>query len=151
MTEVEVSVEVEASPERVWEVIADPTNLPHWNRHIVRVVGVPATGLAEGVRYVAEMRFMAVHAKVPAVVLAWDPPRRATIRLFGLLEATVRSTVEPLESGRSLLEHVVEFRFRGPFGNLAARSLRLFGGAQHALRHGTLAQKREIETGLRPA
>lgn len=148
-TRVEVALEIEAPPERVWEVISDPTNLPHWNRHIVRVLGVPESGLAEGVRYVTEMRFMAVRAKVAAIVLAWDPPRRSAIRLFGLLEATIESTVEPLEGGRSRLQHIVEYRFRGPFGSLAARSLRMVGGAQHALRHGTLAQKREIETGSR--
>ena len=47
---------------------------------------------------------------------------------------------------------MVEYRFRGgPLGELVAGSLRLVGGAQFALRHGTLAQKREIESGRRPA
>ena len=59
---VSVTVEVEAPPERVWEVVANPANLPHWNRHIVRVSGVPEGGLAQGVAYVSEMRFVAVHA-----------------------------------------------------------------------------------------
>jgi uncharacterized protein YndB with AHSA1/START domain len=149
VTVVSVAVDVGAPPERVWEVISNPANLPHWNRHIVRVVGVPEGGLARGVVYVSEMRFMGVHAKVAAEVLEWEPPRRAAIRLSGLLDATVTSTVEPIGDGRSRLEHVVEYRFRGgPFGDLAAHSLRLFGGAQYALRHGTLAQKREIETGF---
>ena len=149
MTVVSVTVDVGAPPERVWEVVSNPVNLPHWDRHIVRVLGVPEGGLARGVAYVTEMRFMAVHAKVAAEVLEWEPPRRSAIRLSGLLDATVTSTVEPLGDGGSRLEHVVEYRFRGgPFGDLAARSLRLVGGAQYALRHGTLAQKREIETGL---
>lgn len=152
VTVVTVSVEVDAPPERVWDVVSDPVNLPHWDKHIVRVVGVPPGGLAEGVRYVTEMRFMAVHTRVRAEVLEWDPPRRSAIRLSGLLEATVTSTVEPLGDGRSRLEHVVEYGFRGgPFGGLAARSLRLVGGAQYALRHGTLAQKREIESRLPPS
>ena len=150
VTVVSVTVEVEAPPEDVWEVIANPANLPHWDRHIVRVLGVPEGGLARGVDYVTEMRFMAVHAKVAAEVLEWDPPRRSAIRLSGLLDATVTSTVEGLGGGRSQLEHVVEYRFRGgPFGDIVARSLRLVGGAQYALRRGTLAQKREIETGRR--
>ncbi len=149
VTTVSVSVDVDAPPERVWAVISDPANLPHWNRHIVRVVGVPATGLALGVRYVTEMRFMAVRAKVRAEVLEWDPPRRASILLTGVLDATVTSTVEPRGAGRSRLEHVVEYRFRGgPVGELVASSLRLVGGAQYALRHGTQAQKVEIESGV---
>lgn len=146
MNVVSVEVEVDAPPEAVWEVVSDPRNLPHWDRHIVRVTGVPATGLAEGLRYVTEMRFMAFHARVGAEVLEWEPPRRATIRLSGILDATVTSTVDPLGDGRSRLEHVVRYRFRGgPFGEIAARSLALVGGDHYALRHGTLAQKREIE------
>jgi len=146
MNVVSVEVEVDAPPEAVWVVISDPRNLPHWDRHIVRVTGVPASGLTEGLRYVTEMRFMAFHARVRAEVLEWEPPWRSTIRLSGILEATVTSTVEPLGDGRSRLEHVIEYRFRGgPLGDLAAKSLSLVGGDHYALRHGTLAQKREIE------
>ncbi|HEX6231231.1 MAG TPA: SRPBCC family protein [Actinomycetota bacterium] len=146
MTVVSVEVEIDAPPEAVWEVVSDPRNLPHWDRHIVGVRGVPATGLAEGLRYVTDMRFMALHARVRAQVLEWDPPTRSTIRLSGILNATVTSTVEALGDGRSRLEHVVEYRFRGgPLGDLAAKSLSFVGGDHLALRHGTLAQKREIE------
>ena len=146
MTVVTASIEIDAPAERVWEIISDPRNLPHWDRHIVRVTGVPEEGLSEGVRYVTEMRFMAVRAKVRAIVLEWEPPRRATFHLMGLLDATVTSTIEPLGEARSRLEHVVEYSFRGgPLGEIAARSLRLVGGAQFALRHGIARQKREIE------
>jgi uncharacterized protein YndB with AHSA1/START domain len=146
MSVVTVSVEVDAPAERVWEAISDPRNLPQWDRHIARVEGAPASGLREGTRYVTEMKFMGVRAKIRVQVLEWDPPRRAKFRLRGVLEGTVTSTVEPIGSGRSRLEHVVDYRFKGgPIGALAARSLRLVGGAQFALRHGTLAQKREIE------
>jgi hypothetical protein len=150
VTVVSVSMEIDAPPERVWEVISNPANLPHWDRHVVRVHGIPATGLEEGSTYLTEMRFFSVRANVFGEVLEWDPPRRSAIRLTGLLDATVTSTVLSLGEGRSLLEHVVEYRFRGgPFGDLAARSLRLVGGPQYALRRGTLAQKHEIETGRR--
>jgi uncharacterized membrane protein len=146
MSVVTVSVEVDAAAERVWEVISDPRNLPQWDRHIVHVDGVPATGLREGTRYVTEMRFMGVRANIRAQVLEWNPPRRATFQLRGVLEGRVTSTVEPLGPDRCRLEHIVDYRFKGgPIGALAARSLRLVGGARFALRRGTLAQKREIE------
>ncbi|MEX2202911.1 MAG: SRPBCC family protein [Actinomycetota bacterium] len=146
MSVVTISVEVDAPAERVWEATSDPRNLPQWDRHIVRVEGVPATGLREGTRYVTEMRFMGVRAKIRVQVLEWDPPRRAKFQLRGVLEGTVTSTVEPLGPDRSRLEHIVDYRFKGgPIGALAARSLRMVGGARYALRHGTLAQKREIE------
>lgn len=150
MTLVEFDIVVDAPPETVWEVISDPRNLPHWDRHIVRVDGVPPEGLSEGTRYSTEMRFMAFRTTVDGHVLEWDPPRRSAIRLTGLLDATVTSTVEPLAGDRSVLEHVIDYRFRGgPLGEVAARSLARVGGAHLALRHGTLAQKREIEARYR--
>jgi uncharacterized protein YndB with AHSA1/START domain len=146
MSVVTVSVKVDAPAERVWEVISDPRNLPQWDRHIAHVEGVPATGIREGTRYLTEMRFVGVRAKIRVQVLEWDPPRRAKFRLQGVLEGTVTSTIEPLGPDRSRLEHEVDYRFKGgPIGALAARSLRMVGGARYALRRGTLAQKREIE------
>jgi uncharacterized protein YndB with AHSA1/START domain len=148
LTIVSFAVDVDAPPERVWEVVSDPGNLPHWDRHVERVSGVPPEGLSAGAHYRTEMRLLAVRGRVDAEVLDWDPPRRARIRLSGLVAATVTSTVEPLPGGRSRLEHTVEYRFRGgALGDLAATSLRLVGGAQYALRRGALAQKREIEGG----
>ena len=44
MSTAEFSVEIEASPERVWEVVSDPANIPHWERHVVSVK-VPDEGL----------------------------------------------------------------------------------------------------------
>lgn len=146
MSRVEFDCVVDAPPEAVWEVISDPRRLPHWDRHIVRVEDVPADGLQQGVRYTTELRFMALRTTIDGVVLEWDPPRRAKIRLEGLLDATVTSTIEELAGARCLLQHVIDYGFRGGlFGEVAARSLARVGGAHLALRHGTLAQKREIE------
>jgi len=117
-----------------------------------RVEGVPADGLRLGTRYMTEMRFMAFRTHVAGEVLEWDPPQLSVIRLKGLLDATVTSVVEELSGGRSLLEHTIDYRFRGgPLGELAARSLARMGGADLALRHGSLAQKREIEERFRRA
>jgi uncharacterized protein YndB with AHSA1/START domain len=147
---VEIDLVVEAPPETVWEVISDPRNLPHWNRHITKVEGVPAEGLRLGSRYLTEMRFLAFRTDVKGEVLEWDPPHYSVIRLTGLLDATVTSVIEELSGDRSLLEHSIEYRFRGgPLGELAARSLSRMGGATLALRRGTLAQKREIEERFR--
>ena len=145
-TSVEVLVEVEAPPERVWAIVSDPRKLSHWDRHVESVEGIPVSGLVEGVRYTTVMRFMAVRGRVDAEVVEFEPPHRSVIHLRGLLDATVTTTVEPLPGERSLLKHVVEYQFRGgAIGEFAARSLRMLGGPQHVLRHGTVAQKHEIE------
>lgn len=144
MTTVEFSVEVDAPPERVWEVTSEPANLPHWDRHI-ESVRVPPGGLGPGVRYEVTMRFMAFRTTVAAEVLEWEPPWRAVVRLSGLLEATVSSSIAALPHERSVLRHEITYRFRGPFGGIGARSIQAVGGSQMALKRGVLAQKREIE------
>ena len=144
MTTVEFSVEVDASPEATWQIASDPRNLPQWDRHIVRV-DLPEDGMKPGASYEVVMGLMGVHTTVRATVLEWEPPWRSTLRLSGLLEATVTTSVGTLPFDRSMLRHEVSFRFRGPFGRLGATGLNAMGGAQFALRRGVLAQKREIE------
>ncbi|HEX6844783.1 MAG TPA: SRPBCC family protein [Actinomycetota bacterium] len=144
MTTTEYSVEVDAPPSAVWDVTSDPRNLPHWDRHIVRVSS-PEGGLAAGVEYEVEMSFVGVRAIVPCVVLEWEPPFRSRIQLGGLLEATVTTSVASLPHERSVLRHEVSYVFKGPLGRFAAASVNAVGGAEFALRRGTLAQKREIE------
>jgi uncharacterized protein YndB with AHSA1/START domain len=146
MTSVDVSVEIDAPPDRVWKVTSDPANLPHWDRHI-EAVHVPPGGLGPGVRYDVVMRFMGLRTTVRAEVGEWEPPSRAVILLTGPLEARVATSIAPLPHDRSALRHMVEFRFNGPLGAVAAASLRAVGGARFALRRGTLAQKRGIESG----
>jgi uncharacterized membrane protein len=143
MTVVEFSVEVEAPAEAVWEVASDVNNLPQWDKHVVRV-RPPEVGMHEGARYEVDMGFMAVQTTVRATVLEWDPPWRSKIRLEGLLEAVVTTSVAPLHD-HSLLRHEIDYRFRGPLGGFGAMSLNALGGAHIALKRGVLAQKRQIE------
>jgi uncharacterized membrane protein len=148
MTVVRTAVEVDASPENVWAVVTDPANLPHWDRHIESVEAVPEAGLSPGATYVVVVRLIRVRARVKAEVLEWSPPSHARIRLSGAVDAIVDTAVEPLPNGRSLLRHEIDYRFKGgAFGRLAARSLRVVGGAGYELRHGTMAQKRDVEAG----
>lgn len=144
MTTVQFSVEIDAPPERVWQVTSDPANLPHWDKRI-ESVDVPEGGLRLGVRYGVLMRFMSLRTRVDAEVLEWEPPWRAVIRLSGLLEATVTTAIASLPYERSVLRHEITYRFRGLFGGIGAQSIQVLGGSQLALRRGVLAQKREIE------
>jgi carbon monoxide dehydrogenase subunit G len=145
MTVLKVEVEVDAPPDRVWEVVSDPRNLKTWDRHIIAVTGVPEDGLKVGTSYETEIRFMGVRTHVAAEVLEIDPPRYAKIRLHGLLDATVETWVEPIDGGRTKLRHRVDYRFRGgPLGDLGARVIRAMGGAS-LLKRGVQAQKRQAE------
>ncbi len=146
MTSVEFSVEVDAAPDQVWVVTSDPTNLPQWDRHVLRIR--PASpDMAVGTEYEVDMGFMAVQTTVKATVLEWERPWRARIKLHGLLDAVVTTSVASLPFDRSVLRQEVEYRFRGPLGNFGARGLNVLGGPHYALRRGVLAQKRQIELG----
>jgi hypothetical protein len=70
---VEVSVDVDAPPEKVWEVVSDPRNLPQWDRRISRVDGVPEDGLREGSEYETELRVLGAKARTTSKVI--ETPR----------------------------------------------------------------------------
>jgi uncharacterized protein YndB with AHSA1/START domain len=146
MSVIRASEIVDASPQDVWAVVSDPHNLPLWNRHIREVHDVPEHGLKEGTMYWTRVSFLGVSARVDAEVEEVDPPRFSRIRLTGPVEATVRTWINPAGSGRSRLEHEIEYHLRGgPVGELVARGLQTLG-ARSLLRRGTRAQKRQIES-----
>jgi carbon monoxide dehydrogenase subunit G len=146
MTRMSDSIEVDATPETVWRVVADPHNLTLWDRHIADVSGLPDGGLREGTRYTTEVRFMGARAHTISEVEELRAPAYARVRLEGVIDGTVESFLEPLDGGRrTRLTHTVEYRFRGgPIGALGARAVRMVGGPL-VLRRGMLAQKRQAE------
>jgi uncharacterized membrane protein len=136
---------VDAPPDEVWRVIADPRNLPRWNRHIAGVDGAPNGLVTAGDRYTTELRVMGLTLRVQAQVVESEAPRYARVAISGPLEATVRTRVRPVAKGRSRLDHEIDYRFRGgPAGALLARSVRLLGAAT-ILKRGMRAQKRQVE------
>jgi carbon monoxide dehydrogenase subunit G len=143
---IEVQVEVQAPPERVWEVVSDPRNLPTWDRRITAVRGVPPGGLREGSRYTTEVRFMGARITVESEVLELRPPEYAKVRVSGPMDAIVETWVEPAGPGTALLRHRVDYRLRGgPLGELVAGAIRMLG-AQSMLKRGATAQKRQAES-----
>ena len=143
MSTAEFSVEIDASPERVWEVVSNPANIPHWERH-VESVQVPDE-LEEDSTYSVVMSFMGVRVRVRGEILRWEPPSHATIHLRGPLDALIETSIARLPHDRSLLRHEVTYQFRGPLGGLVAAGLTAVGGAQLGIKVGTLGQKRQIE------
>jgi len=142
---VEASAVIDAPPEAVWDVVADPNNLPRWDHHISEVEGVPEGGLGLGTEYTTAVKLMGAKAHSSAKVLELEPPRYSKIELRGLLEGVVETWLEPLDGGKTRLRHRVEYRFKGgPIGALAARAVRLLG-ASSLLRRGIQAQKRQVE------
>ena len=149
MSVVQASTVIDAPPKLVWKVVANPRNLPRWNRHVAAVRGVPPEGLHEGLSYETDLRFMGVRGMARAHVAELRPPRYARIRVSGPLSAIVETWVEPLDGERSRLAHRVRFRFiGGPLGRLAERAIQRLG-APSILRRGVLAQKQQVEEEVR--
>lgn len=147
MTVIRQATVIDAPPEEVWSIIADPRNLPRWNSLIKEVRGVPPNGLKPGDRYATEIGALGVRFKVRARVVEIDPPRSSMIRLTGPLEATVRTWLRPVGKGRTRLEHEVDYRIKaGPVGGLIARGVKHIG-APTILKRGIRAQKRQVERG----
>lgn len=143
----QTKVEIEAPQEAVWEIVADPRNMPRWDRHIVAVRGVPDSGLEEGTEYSTELRFMGVRGKLRAKVLELRRPRYAKVKVSGILDAIVETRLEPIDDGRTALAQRVDYRFMGgPLGLFAAGAVRRLG-AKGILQRGVLAQKRQAEDG----
>ena len=141
----ELSIDVDASPERVWEVISDPRNLTRWDGQIVRVDGLPSDGLVAGSTYTVVVRFLGVTAHAECVVTDLDVPGHAEVEVDGVVEAKVQSWVTPLEGGGTRVRHRVEYRFPGgPIGTIAARAFQMLGGSS-ILRRGLQEQKRQAE------
>lgn len=147
VTRIRSSIVVDARPEEVWDVVADPRNLPRWNRYVRGVHDVPNNGLRPGSRYWAEMGGFGARFRIRAEVQELDPPHYARIRLSGPIDAVVRTWIRPAGRRRSRLEHQVDYTVRGgPIGTVVGRALRLVG-APGMLRRGTRAQKRQVEEG----
>jgi uncharacterized membrane protein len=145
VTRIRESAIVDATPEEVWRVVADPRNLPRWNRYILAVNGVPEDGLSEGDRYWTVMGGFGARFRVRADVEAIDPNRYAKIRLTGPIRAVVQTWIRPAGRKRSRLEHQVDYDVPGgPIGAVVGRALRHLG-AVAMLRRGVRAQKRQVE------
>ncbi|HEX6208088.1 MAG TPA: SRPBCC family protein [Actinomycetota bacterium] len=145
MSTIRDAVVVDATPEEVWRVIADPRNLPRWNRHLKAVIGAPDGELQTGDSYRVELGLLGVSAEVRASVKRLERPTYSEVALSGPIEGVVRTFVRPIGARRSRVEHEVEYRFPGgALGRAAARAVRLMG-ASLILRRGLRAQKEMVE------
>jgi uncharacterized membrane protein len=145
---IEASIEIEAPVHPVWEVVADPRNLPLWDHRVLQVSGFPPRGLRPGSQYRVKMGFMGVHAWVPATVLELVPDACTRVHLGGLVDAVVDTRLEAISDHRTRLTHRIDYRFLGgPLGSFAAGAVNVLG-APTLLRHGMQQQKRQVEANV---
>jgi hypothetical protein len=122
MRELETSIEIDATPERVWEILTDFDSYPDWNPFIRSARGKPEVGAKlENRLEPPEGRAMTFKP----TVLAAKPARelRWLGRLFlpGIFDGEHLFRIEPLESGRT--RFVQSERFRGVLVPLFGKTL----------------------------
>lgn len=141
------TIVIDAPPDEVWRVVADPRNLPRWNPHITDVHLVPEDGLKRGTTYHTHLRLAGTKIRVDAEVIDIEAGRFSEIELSGPVSATVRTFLHPIGRHQTRVDHEVQYRFPGgPIGGVVARAVRILG-APTLLRRGLRAQKAQVEEG----
>jgi hypothetical protein len=137
-------IEIQASPERVWEILTDFPSYPEWNPFIRRVTGEAQEGTTLEVQIeLAGGRKMTFRPKLLAV----EPSRelRWLGRLFmpGLFDGEHVFTIEPVDEKR------VRFTQRESFTGLLVPALlsRVEEGTWHGFREMNKALKDRAERG----
>lgn len=95
-------VEIAASPESVWDVLADIETQPDWMRDLksVKILTPPPTGV--GTRALGTVRILGISVEDPVVITAFDRPTRYAIEHQGLFEGTGVVELEPVAGGTHL-------------------------------------------------
>jgi carbon monoxide dehydrogenase subunit G len=78
---IELTVEISRAPEEVFELLSDIERLPEWQ---VSAIEAHADGpLAEGSRVTEKRRLLGRELDTELEVVAYDPPKRLTLRSLG--------------------------------------------------------------------
>ena len=104
-------IEIQASPDRVWEALTDFAAYPHWNPFIVRAAGQPVPGTRLKLQmHLPGRRPMSFRPTVleaaPAHRLRW----LGHLLFRGLFDGEHSFTIEPSSPGRVRLTQQEEFR-----------------------------------------
>jgi carbon monoxide dehydrogenase subunit G len=123
---VERSVEVAAPPERLYELVMDPTRLDEWVTIHHHLEGSPPARLERGSKLTQCLRLAGRRFKVRWTVVENDPCRRVVWEGKGPVasHARVEYGFSPNEDGTSF-SYMNQFELPGgPLGRLAGRTLK---------------------------
>ncbi len=109
---VEESVEINRSPEEVFDYVANPLNLPEWSGLAIEieVKDAPAVALREGDTFTAAGKFLGRRFETPFERISIEPNRRYTDRATGgpIPDQDWIYTLEEMPAGSTRLTRAVE-------------------------------------------
>jgi len=121
---IERSVEVRATPEKVWDVLVDVRRLPEVSRHTIEVKDAPERLTHEGERFTQTVMAVGKRFESEWSVMRLEPGRVLTIEGsvgFGVRYCLTES-VEPAGPGRSRLSVCIRYTLPfGPLGRVASK------------------------------
>jgi uncharacterized protein YndB with AHSA1/START domain len=106
---VEESVEINRSPEEVFDYVANPQNLPEWSGLAIEVKDAPEP-LEEGDKFTAVGKFLGRRFETPYERISIEPNRRYTDRAAGgpVPDQDWIYTFEEMPAGTTRLTRAVE-------------------------------------------
>jgi hypothetical protein len=116
------TIDIDASPERVWNILTDFTAYPTWNPFITRITGPPRVGARLDVRLqppggMGITMHPTVLEVVPGSTLRW----LGRLGVPGVFDGEHHLVLEPLDATRTRL--IQQERFRGLLVAVFASSL----------------------------
>lgn len=147
MTRVHCTIEIDAPPERVWEVVMDPHRLADWVTIHRRVSDVPSR-MGRGATFEQTLNLRGAHLHVSWTVVDADPPRRAVWEGQGPAHSRASIVYELRTHGEAgtLFDYTNEFKPPGgPLGAVAGRVL-VGGLSQREAQRSLQRLKELIET-----
>jgi len=144
MSLVHTAIEIDAPPERVWEVVMDPHRLADWVTIHRRVERVPAA-LRRGSTFEQTLNLRGAPLHVVWTVVDVDPPRRAVWEGQGPAHSRASIVYELRRDGdaRTIFDYTNEFK--PPGGALGAVAGRvLVGGLSHREAQRSLQRLKQL-------
>jgi carbon monoxide dehydrogenase subunit G len=122
---VERTIEIAAPPERVYEVVMDPSRLGEWVTIHHRLEGSPPERLERGSRLTQLLRFAGRRFKVRWTVVENDPCRRVVWEGRGPVASHARVEYGFAQNGdATTFRYINEYDLPGgPLGRLAGRTV----------------------------
>lgn len=121
---IERSVEVQATPAEIWDVLVDVRRLPEVSRHTIEVKDAPERLTHKGERFSQVVSAVGKRFESEWTVVRFEPERALGIEGsigFGVRYCLTES-VEPAGPGRSRLTVCIQYKLPfGPFGRMASK------------------------------
>jgi len=117
------TIHVEATPEQVFDLFANPERLPEWQVPATEVKDITGTPGTVGSGWTAATTFAGRKMEEPMRITAGERPRFFEVKSTGSMSGTVRGRFEPAAGGTDV---TIESEYGMPLGFIGDAANKLF-------------------------